>query len=124
MIYTLNMGAGKGQSHRIKVADKMQKNLEKSPKPKFNINDRVIVKAHTKLIARISYNKEGESRGLYCKDHKLGEMVDVKHKKCLYEGCQTRPGYNLKGESKGLYCKEHKLDGMIDILSKRCIFER
>ena len=69
------------------------------------------------------YNKEGESKGLYCDEHKLDGMVDVKNKKCIYDGCKVRPAYNNDGETKALYCAKHKLKGMVNIAArnKKCI---
>ena len=40
IVYTFGMGAGKGQLHRVKAAYKTK---GKSPKPKFNISDKVSV---------------------------------------------------------------------------------
>ena len=69
-----------------------------------------------------TFNIEGESKGLYCKTHKLTGMVDVKNKKCIQIGCKLLgPSFNIDCESKGLYCKTHKLEGMVDVISKRCI---
>jgi hypothetical protein len=65
-----------------------------------------------------AYNFEGETKGIYCNDHKLDGMVDVKHKRCLL--CKKRPNFNFENETKGIYCKDHKKDGMIDIKNKRC----
>ena len=35
------------------------------------------------------YNKEGETKGLYCSNHKLEGMVDVKSKTCKSDWCST-----------------------------------
>jgi hypothetical protein len=70
---------------------------------------------------RPAYNKEGDTKGLYCSVHKLEGMVDVKHKTCIHEGCKTQPAYNKEGDTKGLYCNEHKLEGMVNVKSKTCI---
>ena len=43
--------------------------------------------------------------------------------KCIYDGCQTRPGFNYEGEIKPLYCATHRLDGIIDFKHKYCIFD-
>ena len=50
--------------------------------------------------------------------HKEENMVDVKHKTCIHEGCKTRPIYNKEGEKKALYCSEHKLEGMVNVIDK------
>ena len=70
-----------------------------------------------------SYNIEGESRPLYCSDHKKDCMINIKHKTCIEKGCKIRPTYNIEGETKALYCNEHKKDGMIDVKNKTCIEE-
>ena len=66
------------------------------------------------------YNVEGQSKALYCSQHKLKGMVDVKHKTCIHEGCKTQPNYNVEGQSKALYCSQHKLEGMVDVKHKTC----
>jgi hypothetical protein len=66
---------------------------------------------------------EGEIKALYCSEHKLDGMIDVKHKTCLHNGCNTLPTYNIQGEKKALYCFQHKLEGMVDIKHKTCIHE-
>jgi len=66
------------------------------------------------------FNYEGETRGLYCKDHMLTGMVDVKHRKCENTGCRKRPHFNYEGEIEGLYCKDHMLPGMVDVISRKC----
>ena len=66
------------------------------------------------------YNYDGELNGIYCVDHKIEGMIDVKNKRCLL--CNTIPCYNYEGESNGIYCAIHKKDGMIDVKhkNKRC----
>jgi hypothetical protein len=68
-----------------------------------------------------SYNLENEKKGLYCKEHKLDDMVNVRCKMCAYKGCIKIPVYNEENEKSGLYCKEHKTDNMIDVITKTCI---
>jgi hypothetical protein len=70
-----------------------------------------------------SYNKEGETKRLYCSIHKLEGMVDITHPKCIHSGCKTLPIYNIEGEIRGLYCRIHKLEGMVNVVSKTCIHE-
>ena len=66
------------------------------------------------------FNKEGETKPLYCSSHKLEGMVDIIHKTCIHEGCKIRPAFNKEGETKELYCSAHKLEGMIDVVSPKC----
>jgi hypothetical protein len=70
-----------------------------------------------------TFNKEGETRALYCSAHKTEGMVDVKHDTCLTEGCKIRPNYNNPGETTGLYCSTHKEEGMVNVVSKTCLTE-
>jgi hypothetical protein len=69
-----------------------------------------------------SFNYQDETKCLYCKEHMLEGMINVRHNinKCLYENCNKRPNYNFFGKKERLYCKEHKLDGMININTKKC----
>jgi hypothetical protein len=76
---------------------------------------------HDGCKTRPSFEFEGETKALYCSQHKLDGMIDINNKRCIQDGCKTRPSYNNEGESKAIYCAQHKLDGMIDIKHKRCI---
>ena len=60
-----------------------------------------------------NFNILGQSRGLYCSNHKLDNMFNVRIKTCLFDGCKIHPVFNIAGNSKGLYCSKHKLDNMI-----------
>ena len=68
---------------------------------------------------RPSFNVKGETKPLYCFDHKKDSMIDVIHKTCLE--CDKRPNFNVKGETKPLYCSKHKKEGMIDIGARMCL---
>lgn len=48
------------------------------------------------------YNYDGQSKAIYCNQHKLDNMVDVKHTKCHHVNCIKRPVYNYNGQPKGL----------------------
>ena len=67
------------------------------------------------------YNVDGQTKAVYCSEHKLNGMVDVIHKRCKHEGCKTRPNFNIIGKKQGLYCSAHKKDGMVDVINKTCI---
>lgn len=56
----------------------------------------------------------------YCNIHKEKGMINVRHKKCLEEGCNVMPVHNYPNKPVGIYCKKHKLDGMIDVKSRKC----
>jgi hypothetical protein len=64
------------------------------------------------------FNKEGETKGLYCSAHKKEGMIDVINKKCLE--CNKQPTFNKEGDTKRLYCSAHKKEGMIDVINKTC----
>jgi plastocyanin len=49
-------------------------------------------------------------------------MIDIKHDRCIHEGCKKHPSFNKEGE-KALYCNSHKQHGMIDVNSNKCIHE-
>jgi hypothetical protein len=50
-------------------------------------------------------------------------MVDICHKRCLSEYCETIPNFNLPTEKVGIYCSEHKQENMIDVKNKKCLSE-
>ena len=66
------------------------------------------------------FNYNGEKIRLYCGDHKLSGMINVKSKQCQYYLCEKYPCYNYEGETSGTYCNNHKSPGMIDVTNKRC----
>jgi len=66
-----------------------------------------------------TFNTKGE-KALYCANHKMDGMVDVKNKTCITEGCRKIPHYNMES-NKALYCADHKTEGMINVVSKTCL---
>jgi hypothetical protein len=70
-----------------------------------------------------TYNIEGETKGLYCMEHKKEDMVNIKCKTCVYPDCKKQPCYNAKGETKGIYCTQHKKEGMMNVKDPTCIHE-
>jgi hypothetical protein len=66
-----------------------------------------------------NFNKEGETKGLYCSTHKKEGMVDVRNKTCLE--CSKQPAFNKEGETTALYCSTHKKEGMVDVRNKTCL---
>jgi hypothetical protein len=65
------------------------------------------------------FNKEGETKALYCSAHKKEGMINVISKTCLE--CKKLPSFNKEGETKALYCNAHKKDGMVDVKNKTCL---
>jgi hypothetical protein len=67
-----------------------------------------------------SFNTPGETKGIYCADHKKEGMMNLKGKRCQQEGCEKQAHYNTPGESIGVSCSPHKKDGMVNVTCKRC----
>ena len=57
---------------------------------------------HEKCNTRPSFNLPTETKALYCSEHKLPNMINVKDKRCIHENCNTRPTFNLPTETKAL----------------------
>jgi hypothetical protein len=66
------------------------------------------------------YNFEGLIP-IYCGEHKLPEMKNLKAKRCAYDGCEIFPNYNYPDSKSGLYCATHKLEGMKDRYHPSCL---
>ncbi len=69
---------------------------------------------------KASFNTKGE-KPLYCKSHKLDDMVNVSEKNCV--DCDlVRPYFNYPGE-KALYCLtcSSKYIGMVNVKSFKCV---
>jgi len=49
-----------------------------------------------------------------CSKHKLDGMIDLKHPRCMHEGCQNDRSCGYPTDTKVLYCVAHKREGMID----------
>jgi hypothetical protein len=64
------------------------------------------------------FNKPGEKRGLFCKEHASEDMIDVKHELCLDETCSVRASYNFPGNKTPIFCKTHSYDNMILVNSE------
>jgi len=76
---------------------------------------------HPECKTRPSYNKEGETKAVYCFAHKKDGMIDVNNKRCIHPNCKKQPAFNREGEIKRLYCSGHKMAGMVDVRYKTCI---
>jgi hypothetical protein len=66
------------------------------------------------------YAGVGKVTPLFCKDHKLENMVVIHNNRCLEEHCINQAIYNFSGQNKGVYCKEHSLLGMTNVKYKTC----
>jgi len=67
-----------------------------------------------------SFNLPGEKKGIYCSEHRLKDMINVKQKACLQDNCAKQPCCNYPDQKERLYCAEHKLPGMVNVLTKPC----
>lgn len=65
------------------------------------------------------FNVEGQTRGIFCADHKLDNMVDVFHARCQADGCKARAHFGLPGLAL-TRCTKHALAGMLRNSRKRC----
>jgi hypothetical protein len=72
-------------------------------------------------LKRPSFNVSTKTKALYCSEHKLKNMIDIKHKHCIVDNCTKRPSYNVLLAKKPLYCAEHKLENMVNIKHPNCI---
>ena len=69
-----------------------------------------------------SFDTKG-SKGRFCNKHKTAEMVNIKHKQCEHEGCNSLSTvFDIKG-GKGRFCSKHKTAEMVDVKNKRCEHE-
>jgi hypothetical protein len=59
---------------------------------------------------------------MYCANHRLENMTDVKNKRCAYPECKKQKTFNYEGQVNGLYCADHRLENMVDVKSKRCAY--
>jgi hypothetical protein len=48
-----------------------------------------------------NYNSPSQTKALYCNDHKQENMINVKCKRCIHDGCTTIPYYNIITEIEG-----------------------
>jgi hypothetical protein len=81
----------------------------------------VVSKCCVDCNKRPTFNKECETKALYCLEHKKEGMVDIINKPCKSDGCKRRPTYNKEGNTKALYCSEHKTEDMVDVINNTCL---
>lgn len=96
-------------------------------------NIKTIVKYMTRKIKKMrkclmcnkyaSFNNKLQNIPIYCKDHKITNMIDVIHKKCKYDQCNKIPTFGFKNTKIAYYCAEHKNNEMVNITDKKCKFD-
>ncbi len=88
-----------------------------------NKKSRICLNKKCKKEAIFNYKKYSIiniRKHIYCKLHKLSNMIDIKHKMCI-KCNDTQPIFNYKNEKKALYCGSCKTIAMINVKSKMCI---
>ncbi len=84
---------------------------------------RICINKNCKKEANFNYRNYKDiniRKHIYCKLHKIANMVNIKSIKCIK--CNDKiPVFNYKNEKKALYCKGCKTSEMIDIKNKKCI---
>lgn len=68
------------------------------------------------------FNNPNEKTGKFCSTHKELNMINVKDKRCIEEGCCQRPSFNILG-GKPIYCGTHKKEEMLNVMTKFCEHE-
>jgi hypothetical protein len=66
------------------------------------------------------FNYEGETKTLYCSQHKLDGMINIVDRKCVELGCKIAPSFNISTEKDGIYCSKHKKENMINAYADYC----
>jgi hypothetical protein len=67
-----------------------------------------------------SCNYLGETKRLYCSQHKLDGMISLTNNICIEDNCSKIATFNYVGKNTASYCLEHKLENMIDIKHQKC----
>ena len=67
-----------------------------------------------------TFNIPGETKGLYCFEHKKEGMKDVVNKKCEAKDCEKQPNYNYPDQKRGVRCAAHAEEGMVDVTKTKC----
>ncbi len=76
---------------------------------------------HEDCFTTATFNDPNNKTPLFCAKHKTTGMVDVRSKKCIYEGCNRQPIYNIPGE-KAKFCGKHKTNEMEKVRYKKCAY--
>ncbi len=91
----------------------------------MNFNILLYIKLKMSRICNFKGCKLNKSFGFegnklqFCNNHKLLGMIDIKHKKCINEECDTIPNFALPGQ-KPQYCAKHKTIDMVNVVDKKC----
>jgi hypothetical protein len=74
---------------------------------------------HPDCAKGATFNIEGSAEVKFCKSHKTAEMINIKGKRCDFEGCGVLASFGIKG-SKNKFCAAHKNKDMLSISNKVC----
>lgn len=91
----------------------------KEHKEEYKLVSRLCREGNCKITS--SYNYDG-LKGEFCFEHKKENMILVRGKFCIHNGCKCLPSCNYPNEKVSLYCGKHKLEGMINNTSKKCLY--
>jgi hypothetical protein len=83
-----------------------------------NIKDKMCIYDNCNKLANYSY--KNKKTKLYCKKHKLDNMINSWQKICINKTCSNTAIYNLPDEKKPFYCYEHKTENMINVKNNKC----
>ena len=63
---------------------------------------------HLMVAPKTNFNYEGETKGLFCLKHKSEGMVDVKTRRCSFNGCSQKPISIMKEKPKVYFVTTQK----------------
>jgi hypothetical protein len=67
------------------------------------------------------FGHKGTTTRLFCKTHKIGDMINVQTKRCTFVNCEEPASYGIESK-KPLYCRNHKGNNINVMESKKYIF--
>lgn len=79
---------------------------------------RVCIKGDCPNIASFGNNGTPE----YCSFHSPNDAIDLTHKKCEKDGCNTSASYGVVGTRHVQFCSKHYLSNMENLKNNKCIF--
>ena len=78
---------------------------------------------HEHCTKRPNFNLPTETKGLYCFEHKLENMISVKSKKCQEKKCKDLAMYGFSNK-RAQYCASHQKPNMVNIqVENTCIID-
>src|SRR5688500_3888023 len=102
----------------IKIKES-KNNLKQSIENYINNKTKLIIKKGCRapdcLVKRPCFNYLGQTNGIYCKDHKKENMINVRDKKCKCK--KSIPSFGYEG-GKSICCKDCKTPDMISTHNK------